>query len=374
MVFCTLCNTSFKNRNSLRVHKSRFHKQNDGSIDEFQDKTVEAREDDSSTEVLSNRENPHPAFGYDASKFAQEGERKRFRSDDEISDESNRSDFKRAKHIDNVQDNKESVEQNFDFEKINKMDRRLKIVEQQIIDPKLMKYVVRLPKMVKILVANLEDIKELEYNIEDLEKYNKRSETLRQIGSGEDEKKIKEFSKDIKQLFDDVNEMKEYIRNQKHTFMEGIEKLLHNCLLMKNLFENNKFDDLRFKTKELCNAAFMLSKGILERKLTKEEQELVEQLSKASQFQARDLLDENYSILKSIFVDMPDYDETRTAVEELRQEYSNEDKDYNPMVEKEQNMEKEYSGAEETSDEEWNIGRESENDGDIDTEETTDEE
>ena len=254
------------------------------------------------------------------------------------------------------------------------MDRRLKIVEQQIIDPKLMKYVVRLPKMVKILIANLEDIKELEYNIEDLENYNKRSKTLRQNGSGEDKKKIKEFSKDIKQLFDDVNEMKEYIRNQKHTLMEGIEKMLYNCLLMKNLFEKNKLDDLRFKTKELCNAAFMLSKGILERKLTKEEQELVEELSKASQFQARDLLDENYSILKSIFVDMPDYDETRTAVEELRQEYSNEDEDYNPMIEKEQNMEEGYSGAGETSDEEWNIGRESENDGDIDTEESTDEE
>ena len=347
MEICTLCNRSFKNRNSLRAHKSRFHKQNDGSIDEFEDKSVEAREDDSSSRLQSDMEKPHPAFGYDASKFAQEGERKRFRSDDEISDESNRSDFKRAKHIDNFQDNKGSVEQNFDFEKINKMDRRLKIVEQQIIDPKLMKYVVRLPKMVKILVANLEDIKELEYNIEDLENYNKRSETLRQIGSGEDEKKIKEFSKDIKQLFDDVNEMKEYIRNQKHTLMEGIEKMLYNCLLMKNLFEKNKFDDLRFKTKELCNAAFMLSKGILERKLTKEEQELVEELSKASQFQARDLLDGNYSILKSIFVDMPDYDETRATVEELRQEYSNEvptewtvntgsnnnkDEDYNPMI------------------------------------------
>ena len=84
MEICTLCNRSFKNKNSLEVHKSRFHKQNDGSRDEFEDKTVEAREDDSSTEVLSNRENPHPAFGYDASKFAQEGERKRFCSDDEI--------------------------------------------------------------------------------------------------------------------------------------------------------------------------------------------------------------------------------------------------------------------------------------------------
>ena len=334
-------------------------------------------------------EKPHPAFGYDVYKYAREGERKRFRSDDEISNESNRSDFKRAKHIDNFQDNKESVEQNVDFEKINKMGRRLKIVEQQIIDPKLMKYVVRLPKMLKIIIANLEDIKELENNIEDLENYNKRSKTLSQIGSGEDKQKIKEFSKDIKQLFDDVNEMKEYMKNQKHTFMEGIEKMLYNCLLMKDLFEKNKFDDLRFKTKELCNAAFMLSKGILERKLTEEEQELVEELSKASQFQARDLLDGNYSILNSIFVDMPDYDETRTAVEELRQEYSNEaptertintasnnneDEYYNPMIEKEQNMDEEYSGAEETSDEEWNIGRESENDGDIDTEETTDEE
>ena len=82
-----------------RAHKSRFHKQNDGSIDEFEDKSVEAREDDSSSRLQSDMEKPHPAFGYDVYKYAREGERKRFRSDDEISNESNRSDFKKAKHI-----------------------------------------------------------------------------------------------------------------------------------------------------------------------------------------------------------------------------------------------------------------------------------
>ena len=99
MEICTLCNTSFKNRNSLRVHKSRFHREKDSSKHDYHEKSVEAREDDSSSKLQSDMKKPHPAFGYDVYKYAREGERKRFRSDDEISNESNRSDFKKAKHI-----------------------------------------------------------------------------------------------------------------------------------------------------------------------------------------------------------------------------------------------------------------------------------
>ena len=252
-----------------------------------------------------------------------------------------------------------------------------------------MKYIMRLPKLFKIVTYNLEDIEGLEDNVERLKNNKEKSKPLNQIGFGEDKKKIKDFSKDIKRLFDDVSEIKEFMKSRKYTDMENIEKMLDNCLLIKHLFGINNFDDLHFKTKELCNAAFMLSKGILERNLTKEEQDLVEKLSKASQFQAKDLLDNNYSILKSIFADMPNYEDTKSVVEELRQEYSNEgpttqwsintyaknkeDEEYQPIIETVQNGE-EYLGAEETSDEEWNVDQEPESGKNIDTEESSYEE
>ena len=385
MVVCTLCNRSFKSKNSLRSHKSRFHKQNDGSTDEFEDKSVEKQEDESSSRLQSDKKRSHSAFGYDISKYSQ-GERadKRFCSDDEMSNESHR------KHIeDNFQNSKDLLDQNVDFEMISKLNKRLELAEKQSISPKLMKYIVRLPKLFKMVTYNLEDIEGLEDNVERLKNNKEKSKPLNQIGFGEDKKKIKDFSKDIKRLFDDVSEIKEFMKSRKYTDMENIEKMLDNCLLIKHLFGINNFDDLHFKTKELCNAAFMLSKGILERNLTKEEQDLVEKLSKASQFQAKDLLDNNYSILKSIFADMPNYEDTKSVVEELRQEYSNEgpttqwsintdaknkeDEEYQPIIETVQNGE-EYSGADETSDEEWNVDQEPESGKNIDTEESSYEE
>ena len=87
MVVCTLCNRSFKSRNSLRSHKSRFHKHSEGSTGKDEEKPVERQTDGISNRFQINTEKQHPAFGYDVYKYAKEEEHtgKRFHSDDEMS-------------------------------------------------------------------------------------------------------------------------------------------------------------------------------------------------------------------------------------------------------------------------------------------------
>ena len=134
----------------------------------------------------------------------------------------------------------------------------------------------------------------------------------------------------------------------KTMYIENMEKVYEDCLLVKQLFEKDNYDVIQFKIKELSNAAFMVSNGILERELTTEEQELMVELSNTSLFEAKDLLNENYTVLKTIFIDLPPYEDVRNIVKEIKKDLA--EKSIEEWV------------NEETPSKEWNVVSESEND------------
>ncbi len=262
---------------------------------------------------------PHPAFGYDVNQFSQikQSTNKRYRSDDEMSDKSEIETeryTKKAKYVENNSQDKEFKKQTTEF----MLDKRLQLVEKQSINPKLLNYVVRLPKLFRIIKYILGDIKGLEEDVEDLENDKERLKTLNQTGSGQD-KKIKEVNEAVKQLFDDVIKIKEFLKDKSGN-IESIEKLLQDTNEIANLFRCGNYNDFIYKIEQLRNAAFAIhrSEGFLEKDLKNKERQLIKELAFASLFEAREILDEYFPILKDIFKSMMDYEDIKNIVENYK--------------------------------------------------------
>ena len=322
-----------------------------------------------------NSVQPHPAFGYDVNQFSQmkQSTNKRYQNDDEMS---NKSEIeterytKKAKYVENNSQDKEFKKQTTEF----MLDKRLQLVEKQSINPKLLNYVVRLPKLFRILKHILGDIKGLEEDVEDLENDKERLKTLNQTGSGQD-KKIKEVNEAVKKLFGDVIKIKEFLKDKSGN-IESIEKLLQDTNEIANLFRCGNYNDFIYKIEQLRNAAFAIhrSEGFLEKDLKNKERQLIKELAFASPFEAREILDEYFPILKDIFKSMMSYEDIKNIVEnykvnrlgyihklddkvDLYNESENDESEEHMTEEVENTDEKE---ADETEDEELNADNESE--------------
>ena len=113
-------------------------------------------------------------------------------------------------------------------------------------------------------------------------------------GSGKEYKnKINELSDDIDDLFLKIMELEDYLE-KKAGGIENMENAFDNTLQMIQLFNNNMYSDIKYKIKELRNAAKLTLK-ILKRTnwLGKDKEDLLHKLANASIFEGKDLLKNN---------------------------------------------------------------------------------
>jgi hypothetical protein len=98
---------------------------------------------------------------------------------------------------------------------------------------------------------------------------------------------------------------------------------LYNSVEIKNLFEENNNKAIQFKIAKLKNTVMFASSyftGV--GNLTEEEISLLDNLSDASLFQARSILDQNYNTLKTIFAELPTFELLQDPVRKRREKLS----------------------------------------------------
>ena len=149
------------------------------------------------------------------------------------------------------------------------------------------------------------------------------------IGFGKKEKnRLKELRDDIDRLFLLVTELEgSKIREMNDYGIESMEKAFDNTLEMIELFQNNMYRDIKFKIKQLRNAALVTLKMLKKsNELGRDNKQLLQKLSNASIFEAKDLLKNNIESLKSIFALLPDEEEFVQAAKEIKHsEFGDED-------------------------------------------------
>ena len=226
----------------------------------------------------------------------------------------------------------------------------------------LPKFTRRLPKLFRIVGDILDDVKELKEAVSDIRinsisPVSSRSlspagsmEELKDTGSMEelkdtgkqnfslnsemigfgkkDENRLKELGDDIDRLFLLVTELEgSKIREMNDYGIESMEKAFDNTLEMIELFQNNMYRDIKFKIKQLRNAALVTLKMLKKsNELGRDNKQLLQKLSNASIFEAKDLLKNNIESLKSIFALLPDEEEFVQAAKEIKHsEFGDED-------------------------------------------------
>jgi hypothetical protein len=99
-------------------------------------------------------------------------------------------------------------------------------------------------------------------------------------------------------------------------------KILYNSVEMQDLFKDNNHKAIQLNIEKLKNAAKFAS-GFFKNlgSITKEEQSLLDNLSEATLFKARTLLDQNYDILKSMFTELPPFDIMKDKVENMTEPF-----------------------------------------------------
>ena len=260
-VVCSICNKTYANRYSLAAHKRRYHK----------------------------------GKGKNAINI-----KKRYLNNELLSDE---SEIENERYI-----------------KKTKSDNSM-LNDSTSINKSLSNYTKRLPKLVRIVGDILEDVKELKKavsdnkssveEVKDMEKQNFDLDSD-MIGHGKkDENRLNEIGNDIDRLFLLVTELEgSKIREMSDYGIESMEKAFDNTLEMIELFQKNMYRDIKFKINKLRNAALLTMK-ILKKsnELGKDNTKLLQKLSNASIFEAKDLLKNNIESLKSIFALLPEEEE-----------------------------------------------------------------
>ena len=91
---------------------------------------------------------------------------------------------------------------------------------------------------------------------------------------------------------------------------------------MQDLFKDNNHKTIQLNIEKLKNAAKYASSYFKTLgDLTEEEQSLLDNLSEATLFKARTLLDQNYDILKSMFTELPTFDIMKDHIESIKEEF-----------------------------------------------------
>ena len=260
-VVCSICNKTYANRYSLAAHKRRYHK----------------------------------GKGKNAINI-----KKRYLNNELLSDE--------------------SETENERYIKRTKSDNSM-LNDSSSINKSLTNYTKRLPKLVRIVGDILEDVKELKEavsdnrsSVEEVKDMEKQNFDLNSdmIGHGKkDENRLNEIGDDIDHLFLLVTELEgSKIRKMSDYGIESMEKAFDNTLEMIELFQKNMYRDIKFKINKLRNAALVTLK-ILKKsnELGKDNKKLLQKLSNASIFEAKDLLKNNIESLKSIFALLPEEEE-----------------------------------------------------------------
>ena len=139
-------------------------------------------------------------------------------------------------------------------------------------------------------------------------------------------RKLNDLEEDNRTVFKEIEGIKTSLRHKKDkpNGIQFMEKVFHNSLEIQHLFKENKYDVIKFNIEKLRNAALAASKGLAD--VTEEQQELLDDLSNASIFEARNLLGQNYTTLKSIFTTLPPYENVNDLVTEVKEDLTSENK------------------------------------------------
>ena len=165
----------------------------------------------------------------------------------------------------------------------------------------MMKYIERLPKLFRITGNVVNDVKDLELELNE-QKYSENSPHSQMEGSGEEIKnEINELSNDIDNIFLKFMDIEKYLE-KKTCGIEYMEKAFDNTLQMIQLFKNDMYDDIKYKIKELRNAA-MVALGIMKSSncLERDNEDLLNKLVNSSIFEGKDLLKNNIESLQKMF-------------------------------------------------------------------------
>ena len=186
-----------------------------------------------------------------------------------------------------------------------------------------MKYIERLPKLFKITGDVLNDVKDLEEDVSEIQSENNASHS-EMSGSGKENKnKINELSDDIDRLFIKIAELEGTIEKYPSD-TEYMEKVIDNTLQIIELFKNNMYSDIKYKIKELRNAALFALKTLKRAKaLGNDDEKLLHSLVNASIFDGKELLEKNVKSLDTIFSNLPSEEEFMQVVKELKSSKNN---------------------------------------------------
>ena len=99
-----------------------------------------------------------------------------------------------------------------------------------------------------------------------------------------------------------------------------MEIVLYNSVEIRDLFKENNYKGIQFSIEKLRNAAKFASQFFTcLGNITQEDHNLLDTLSESSIFDARSLLDQNYSSLKSMFTELPAFDILKDTVTKIKE-------------------------------------------------------
>ena len=356
---CIICDSKFKNSRSLYAHKYKYHPQASTSTAD-------------SDRELKNKY----GIGDNESIIANEDYQNKLNS---LTDDSSQNEI-------NINENKslspytERLPKLFmiigdvlkDIKYLKKVinvnqSRNISSINNVI---SMMKYIERLPKLFRITGNVVNDVKDLEMELKT--KQDPDNSLYPQMeGSGKEYKnKISELSDDIDDIFLKFMELDKYLE-KKAGGIEYMEKAFDNTLQMIHLFKNEMYNDIKYKIKELRNAA-MVALKLLERTncLGKDNEELLNNLANASIFEGKNLLKNNIESLHEIFSLLPDEEVIFQAIKEVKDsENGDYDKDTHLTVDSDKDIDMEIDNSEnedDRDDDTQSVGKE-DSDKDTDT-------
>ena len=124
---------------------------------------------------------------------------------------------------------------------------------------------------------------------------------------------------DLEKKYKDLKDSQGY----KEVISIGIpymEIVLYNSVEIRDLFKENNYKGIQFSIEKLRNAAKFASQFFTcLGNITHEDHNLLDTLSESSIFDARSLLDQNYSSLKSMFTELPAFDILKDTVTKIKE-------------------------------------------------------
>ena len=292
-VICSICNKTYIDKYSLSAHKSRYHKnkRNSNTLDTMFDDTqkMEYSKGNTSKDYGSQNE-----INFQ-SKLSPYIERlpKLFRITTNL--------------LDDVKYLKRVVKQKQDITSSKRIVSKLK-------------YIDRLPKLFKITLNNRNKIENVEEDMIDVQ--DKDNNHISKIPRNDKDikSKINNLTDDLDYIFLKIMDLEDSIKN-KTSGVEYVENIFDNTLQIIELFDNKMYTDIKYKIKELQNAALLTLKVLKSsNQLDKDNESLLIKLVTASLFEGKELLNNNIEALKNIFSYLPSEEDLVSVLKEVIKE------------------------------------------------------